>query len=40
MLSKPWQQIRELEVASSLVLGIIFCALGFIAFAVSFVALI
>jgi hypothetical protein len=35
-----WQQIRHVQVMPSLVVAIIFCALGFIAFAVSFVATI
>jgi hypothetical protein len=40
MQLRQWQQIKVVDFVPSLVLAIIFCALGFIAFAVSFVATI
>jgi hypothetical protein len=40
MLIQSWQQIREVELVPSLVVAMILHALGFIVFAVSFVAMI
>jgi hypothetical protein len=40
MWIQSWQHIREVELVPSLVVAMILNALGFIAFAVSFVAMI